>query len=77
MIFSFFAPDVYLMQGLHLSNQPQLSLFEIMLVLLNNSCSECLSLSSPLLLKGDCSPTADGEQLDVTGSWYNKVFTSL
>lgn len=66
------------MQKLHPSNQPQLSLFEIMLVLLNNSVSECLSsILSHLQLKGDCRPTADGGQVDVTGSWYHNLFTLL
>lgn len=30
---------------------------------------------SHLQLKGGCSPTRDGGQVDVTGSWYNNVFT--
>lgn len=32
---------------------------------------------SHLQLKGGCSTTGDGGQADVTGSWYNKVFTLL
>lgn len=40
---------ISLLQELHLSNQLQPSLFEIMLVLLNNSYFECLSLSFSLI----------------------------
>lgn len=29
---------------------------------------------SQLQWQGGCSPTADGGQVDVTGSWYKKVF---
>lgn len=32
---------------------------------------------SHLQLKGGCIPAGDGGQVDVTGSWYNKVFTLL
>lgn len=32
---------------------------------------------SHLQLKGGCSPTGDGGQGAVTGSWYNNVFTTL
>lgn len=80
ILFTFLSlpPVVTLMQGLHPSNQLQLSLFEIMLVLLSNSCYECLSfILSHLRLKGGCSPTGDGGQVDVTGIWYNNVFTLL
>lgn len=32
---------------------------------------------SHLLLKGGCSPAGDGGLVDVTGSWYNNIFTLL
>lgn len=35
------------------------------------------SVLSLLQLKGDCRPTGDGEQVDVTGSWYKDVFILL
>lgn len=49
---------------------------KIMLMLLNNSCTECLSRSLSLSqLKGGCSPAGDGEQWDVTGSGYKDVLS--
>lgn len=50
-----------------------------MLVFLNNSRVECLSLfrSRPLRLEGSCIQRGDGGQVDVTGSGYNNVITLL